>query len=249
MENTQKRYIAEKLNPIMEPLITELLVRQPEYPIPHMIEFLQKKLEESGGATESKTIQRMQTYIDALVEQDPRALAQDDNGQDVSSASEDDDEDDDEFDMEAVEERMNRATGSKPRFSVSAEAYGDWNKVRSFVPVLVDKSVKQRDRLKELLTKIFMFSNLEELEQNTLIDVMKEKVLAPNTRIIQQGDDGDTLYAIEAGQLKCLKRIRNEDGTENEIVVKVCEAGDIFGELALLYNCPRAASVESGDQE
>merc|ERR1719156_429412 len=38
-----------------------------------------------------------------------------------------------------------------------------------------------------------------------------------------------------------------KDGGEEKLV-KTCEAGDNFGELALLYNCPRAASVESRDK-
>merc|ERR1712232_424507 len=37
--------------------------------------------------------------------------------------------------------------------------------------------------------------------------------------------------------------IKMQDGTTK--TVKVCESGDVFGELALLYDCPRAASVKA----
>jgi len=56
--------------------------------------------------------------------------------------------------------------------------------------------------------------------------------------VIKEGDDGDFLFVIEKGSLECIKKI---DGADK--VVKVCDPGDVFGELALLYNCPRAASV------
>jgi len=71
---------------------------------------------------------------------------------------------------------------------------------------------------------------------------MKEVPLTAGTKVITEGEDGDYLFVIETGSLDCLKNI---DGTEK--VVKTCNAGDVFGELALLYNCPRAASVVAKD--
>jgi cAMP-dependent protein kinase regulator len=46
------------------------------------------------------------------------------------------------------------------------------------------------------------------------------------------------LYVIEKGTFNCYKRI---EGVEK--LVKTYEEGESFGELALLYNAPRAASV------
>eukprot|EP00438_Fugacium_kawagutii_P020540 Skav202304 [mRNA] locus=scaffold60:77755:78525:+ [translate_table: standard] len=46
------------------------------------------------------------------------------------------------------------------------------------------------------------------------------------------------MWVIEDGELDCIKKIQGE-----EKVVKTCKRGDVFGELALLYNCKRAASV------
>merc|ERR1719172_148497 len=69
---------------------------------------------------------------------------------------------------------------------------------------------------------------------------MVEKVVPADERIIQEKDDGDCMYVIEKGDIECKKMISGE-----EKVVKTCGPGDFFGELALLYNCPRAASVEA----
>merc|ERR1719364_126147 len=73
---------------------------------------------------------------------------------------------------------------------------------------------------------------------------MKEVVAPEKERVINQGDQGDFLFVIESGRLDCI--IKLPDGTEK--VVKTCEAGDVTGELALLYNCPRAASVEASEK-
>merc|ERR1712178_230673 len=58
-------------------------------------------------------------------------------------------------------------------------------------------------------------------------------------RVINQGDNGDFLFVIETGILDCVI---------GDKVVKTCEAGDVFGELALLYNTTRAADVTTKDK-
>merc|ERR1712232_1293346 len=56
------------------------------------------------------------------------------------------------------------------------------------------------------------------------------------------GSSGDHLYVITEGALDCSKVLNGVD-----TIVKTCLKGDLFGELALLYNSPRAASVVARD--
>merc|ERR1719188_1707792 len=78
---------------------------------------------------------------------------------------------------------------------------------------------------------------------DVVLMAMAEKNFPSGSRIITEGDDGNHLYVIEDGSPVCKKMI---DG-ENK-VVKKCKPGDVFGELALLYNNPRAATVEAVDK-
>lgn len=134
---------------------------------------------------------------------------------------------------------MNRG----PRQSVSAEAYGAWNQKGDFTAPVYAKDDAVMKRIQECLKTSFLFSSLEDEEMKTVILALKDKKLEPNTRIIKQGDDGDSMFVIEEGDVECLKLI---DGADK--VVKTCGPGDAFGELALLYNCPRAASVQSREK-
>lgn len=87
-----------------------------------------------------------------------------------------------------------------------------------------------------------MFSALDLNEKNTVIDAMDECNFKAGDTVIQQGDDGDVLYVVDSGELDCYK-VFNED--EGEKYIKPYHSGDSFGELALLYNVPRAASIRA----
>jgi len=52
-------------------------------------------------------------------------------------------------------------------------------------------------------------------------------------------ENGDTMYIIQAGQVKITKIVDNK-----EVILAVLNKGDIFGEMAIVENKPRAATAE-----
>ena len=82
--------------------------------------------------------------------------------------------------------------------------------------------------------------NFDDLEIATIVDACEEKKFKRNEYIIKQGDNGDNLYIIESGELIC-EKVFNKG--ESPTYLKTYKEGELFGELALLYNAPRAATI------
>lgn len=122
---------------------------------------------------------------------------------------------------------------------MSAEVYGAWNKRGNYIPKVVKKSESQRQRIRTRLSQAFMFSALDEKEKTIVIDAMEERLFKAGDKVITQGDDGDVLYVVDSGSLDCSKRFKDGANT----FLKTYHPGESFGELALLYNAPRAASI------
>jgi cAMP-dependent protein kinase regulator len=70
-------------------------------------------------------------------------------------------------------------------------------------------------------------------KRKVLIDAFEPIMVKAGTAIITQGDTGDYFYVLGVGEIECLI-----DGN----VVGNIEKGGSFGELALLYDAPRAAT-------
>ena len=70
-----------------------------------------------------------------------------------------------------------------------------------------------------------------------------QEIKAPaNEVIIKEGDQGDCLYVVGSGNLECTKVF---PGQTDPTFLLSYTAGAAFGELALLYNAPRAATIET----
>lgn len=69
---------------------------------------------------------------------------------------------------------------------------------------------------------------------------MEEKRYTAGDKVIEQGEDGNDLFVVEQGVLSCYKHF---SGHAEPTFLKKYQPGDAFGELALLYNAPRAATI------
>jgi cAMP-dependent protein kinase regulator len=241
IEPKRKRYIIDHLNPILEEAVGALIAAEPADPETYLIE--QFSVKAGGSAAElddapAPVVRNRELHATlAALKEDMRKQVvvnmQLNKSQTQAPPAEEEEEDPDDDIPEPAE-----VSRSGNRTSVSAEAYGAWNaKKTDFKPPVYDKSKAQADRLREILTKSFIFGNVDDKSMQVVIEAMHKVELTKDEKIISEGENGDYLFVVDEGELLCYK-----DGNEAN-VLKTCVGGDVFGELALLYNCPRAASV------
>jgi len=144
--------------------------------------------------------------------------------------------------VEILPEEIAKKKAKGPRSSVSAEAFGQFNKKENFKPRIVPKSKEAKEAIMEKITNSFMFSGLDDKERQIVVDAMEEKKFFKKETVIKEGEEGDCLYVVASGTLTCTKVFK---GQTDPTFLKRYEAGEAFGELALLYNAPRAATITS----
>jgi len=239
-EDQYKVYLSSKVNPIMEDLVTSLIITRPDNPIPFMIQKLQEKAGLTSGMTKAE--QEELTFLRSEVKRLKAKCGEIDDGAHSEIESSDDDDDDDEVEDLNLEELKKKQQGKGPRTSVSAEVYGIYYQKGDFVPKVIEKSDDVKKRIRERLSTAFMFNGLDENEKDIILNAMGETNFKKGDAVINQGDDGDVLYVVESGRLSCSKVFKKGD---DATYLKDYHPGEAFGELALLYNAPRAASIKA----
>lgn len=149
-----------------------------------------------------------------------------------SNGDEDDEDDDSDFEPPPPS-RFNR------RVSVCAEPLNPDDDDEDSEPRVVHpKTDEQRCRLQEACKDILLFKALDQEQFSQVLDAMFEVIVQPEEHVIDQGDDGDNFYVIERGVYDIVVK---KDGVG--CCVGQYDNKGSFGELALMYNTPRAATI------
>ncbi|KAI7153792.1 cAMP-dependent protein kinase regulatory [Hortaea werneckii] len=123
---------------------------------------------------------------------------------------------------------------------VSTEPSVVWQLDRiTFRRILMDSAFQRRRMYESFLEEVPLLSGLTPYERSKIADALETHKYPANTTIIKEGDVGDKFYILESGEAAAHKR-----GQEDK-PLKTYGKGDYFGELALLDDKPRAASVTS----
>lgn len=107
---------------------------------------------------------------------------------------------------------------------------------------IIPKEAAVMEALTKSVQENVLFQHLETSELKSVLDAMFEVSPKAGDIIIQQGDEGDNFYVIDNGTTEVL--IGSEDGGEPELVGEITDGGS-FGELALIYGTPRAATIRA----
>ncbi|XP_065066069.1 cAMP-dependent protein kinase type I-alpha regulatory subunit-like [Rhopilema esculentum] len=106
----------------------------------------------------------------------------------------------------------------------------------SYVKKVIPKDYKTMASLSKAIEKNILFTHLDDNERSDIFDAMFQVKHGAGEVIIMQGDEGDNFYIVDSGEVDVF--------VADELVTSITDGGS-FGELALIYGTPRAATVKA----
>ncbi|KAF7235867.1 cGMP-dependent protein kinase 1 [Varanus komodoensis] len=105
---------------------------------------------------------------------------------------------------------------------------GDWQ-----VPC-IPKSSRDATLILDAVRRNEFLRCLGDGQSQTLVESFTPEQRQPGEAVVAEGEEGHTMYIVAAGELSVTQKSRR---------LRVLLPGDVFGELAVLYNCQRTATV------
>ena len=236
-----EEYLQTKVKGIVEPMMSEMLKTLPEEPMRFMLTWLinysRGDASEINGEREElenlrKEIKKYKNKEKSMKESPAQSEkseeSKSEDSDEVSSKEKADKftEEQNEIDKE-IQARRNKVMKRGQRSRVYAEVFGLYNKKADF---------------KKRCLQSFIFNSLEDQDFVKVIDAFEEKRFKGGDYVIKEGEQGDVVYLVDTGELDCEKTFKKGD---KPTFLKTYYPGESFGELALLYNAPRAATIKA----
>jgi len=108
--------------------------------------------------------------------------------------------------------------------------------------VVFPKTKEQLARIEKALSSSFLFGLLTPALRRDIFDCMQEIKVSTGKVIIKQYDEGDYFYVVDSGIYDVF--IAEKPHVSPKKVYQYNQSGS-FGELALMYNCPRSATIQA----
>jgi len=258
-QRVMEKYLQDNVSHILKSLVAQLCINQPNKPVEFMINFLQRnylpqemnnpnvniseqvyqkrssmsEFPEFGSFSESTSPPPSTNIPAPSISIKPPS----DNTDIVESTSTVGDNKMDLVDVPVVARRRRGAIFAESIEADIADGSNDMD-VEGATPRKDKATLK---RLEESVKSHVMFSHLDIDEREVVFHSMRPIKFEEGETIIQQGDDGDDFYVVDEGE--CDIFVQKATG-EQELVVSVGPRGS-FGELALIYGSPRAATVKA----
>lgn len=110
---------------------------------------------------------------------------------------------------------------------------------KDFHHIIMKDNIQRREENVKYLKSVPLLKNLDDSVLKKMSDLLTAKLFPKDTVIIKQGDEGRIFYIITSG--KVVVTAKEADGTEKTL--KILGKGDFFGEMAILNDDKRAATV------
>lgn len=133
------------------------------------------------------------------------------------------------------QKKKKKAIPKATRAAISAETGSEVDAVDSTHHV-TEKTEAQRELLKSVIDSSTIFQDLGLTD--VVVNSMFERNCNPGEHVIVQGDAGDNWYVVEDGEYSIILK------QKGHAPVGFYKSGASFGELALMYNTPRAATIQ-----
>ncbi|MGH0185631.1 UNVERIFIED_CONTAM: hypothetical protein FKN15_018746 [Acipenser sinensis] len=136
-------------------------------------------------------------------------------------------------------ETLNRRKGAKEGVSAepTSRTYGSSKLPKfSFEKVRVRKDSSVKKLITEALNKNQFLKRLEAQQIKDMVECMYERNYHQGDHVIKQGEPGNHLFVVAEGKLDVFQQSK---------FLTTMSVWTAFGELAILYNCTRTASVRA----